>query len=395
MSHILKIEYSIGLLLMFGFINATIVPACSQVLVEVPLHDFSDRNSVPLVCGKVVSFTDKAIQVQDGLKITHVLPIRNISRGDQKFIIALKKANKRSLKQEAEAIDLFNEIESGTAKNQLKSLQRIAKIGPSATSLSEDIGAVALESPNDKIAAAALQTFASICLREPSSTETLLNILNSRSDVLAIIEQDPEMFFNELVRIGPYGEPILIPAAYTGEMRFNLKKKPQAPAALPTVAGKKNSIRALACFALSQIRTASARTAALAVLKSAETPVNNQTDLHTVSRVFIGSAKGGQVITGPWSPSLNRHQESLPREVAMWRENSKTGTKAAINLSRLHALSRLRRFFDRDGNFILRGTFESFSDGLVLITDENKERVAIQFDKFSDDDKKWVREKSK
>jgi len=374
----LAIESSIGLLWVVGFINAAISPACSQVLVDVPLRDFSDRNSVPLVCGKVVSFTDQAIQVQDGLKITHILPMRGLSRSDQKFII-----------------DLFNQIESESSKTQLKSLQRIAQIGPVATSLSEDIATLAIESSDGKVAAAALVTFTSICPRDTSSTKTILEILNARPDVLAIIEQNPTTFFDSLARIGPYAEPILNTAAFTGEMRFDLKKKPKTPTALPTVKGKKNSIRAAACFALSHIKTASSRASVLLVLQSAETPINDQIDLFTVSQIYMGSAKGGQVISSAWEASLKRNEKRLPREAATWRETSKVSMKASINKSRLLVLSRLKRFFDRQGNYMLRGTLQSFSDGLVLISDENKKRVAIEIEKFSVEDKKWIQEKTK
>jgi len=172
--HVSVIKYACWILLIVAMSTVSTRPVDAQILVDVPLHDFSDRNSKPLVCGTVVSFTDKAIQVQDGLNITHVLQIRGLSKGDQKFIIALRKANKKSLKQEAAAKVQLEAIESGSAKNQLKSLEIIAKSGLSATSLSQDVGRLGIESPDDQIATAALQTFASICPRDPKTPRRFL-----------------------------------------------------------------------------------------------------------------------------------------------------------------------------------------------------------------------------
>ena len=109
----------------------------------------------------------------------------------------------------------------------------------------------------------------------------------------------------------------------------------------------------------------------------------------------MGCAKSGYSVFGISAEVIKRNESRFPREVAAWREASKMGSKLSASTNKLRALSQLKRFFDSNDDYLLRGTLESYSDGLVLITNENKERLAIEFEKFSTDDKRWILEQSK
>jgi len=379
-----------GLILLFVTLSC-VSSINAQLPGEVPLHDFSDRKSGPQVCGSVVSYTDEAIQVKDGLGIIHVLAMKSISLSDQKFVKSLKTAHKNWSKQKEEANELFDKLGSGTSKAQIKILNRIAKIGPAASALAPNIGLLAEQSDETQLAASALQSFIAICPRK-DSISTILRVLKAQPEIVAIIKEDPRAFFESLVRLGPYGETILITTAFTGEVNFASKKEPKEPTAFPTVNGPKNLVRATACFSLAQIKTAKSMNASRLVLRSAEVPVNGQVDTRTISQLFLGSAIGGRTIFGDWAEAVTRYKKKMPRETGIWIKHSKINMEMSIENSRLVALSKLRRFSDSNGKFLLRGNFESFSDGLVLITDENKNRVAIEFDRFSTFDKSWIEE---
>lgn len=365
----------------------------AQFFELIPLHEFENRKSIPITCGRVIGFSDDSIEIEDGNNIHHGIRIKDLSTADQQFVRSLRDSLKVFRKQQNEADKLAHKLNSGSDKLKFRALNKLKSLGPAARQHTELVVGVG-NSDDVDFAASALETYMIICPADKASYEKVVTILANDPRLFNAFQDSPQALLEQLVKFGSHAEGLLIHAAFTGEIDLEAKGSAGTkPAIFTTIYGPKNKIRASAARALCQIRTDIANKATIAIVSAASRPINGRWDTETIRQTLIGCEKSARSTV--LFSTFAKFKTSFPQEYAAWTRSHKKREAVRKESERLIRSSKMRSFSDQNGSFLVRGSVEAVSDNRVLLTNHHLQRVAIDFIKFSKADQTWIVENQK
>ncbi|MDB4483527.1 SHD1 domain-containing protein [bacterium] len=376
----------VTLTLLLGLINSD---AKAQFSNNLPLCDFFDKAGNPLVTGRIISITRKNIEVLNGLDKRFVLDINNLSKINLEFIKQVKRSYELYEKRKNECDNFIKKIHKNSTDSQIKrALKKLAECGLAVEDHHNWAAGVLVNSETLSTRAAALEAFLATCPKTEKSYQFLKHRLAVDPDLSVAFEAAP---FSLISKIGAYGNisiPFLTNAVNTGEIRFDFSKIPvQMKQIYLRRKSHKFQIHLAAITALCNINNTESNDSIFAAISFAERPINGLIDHATIFAAYSTFAKNGARLSGRHSDFKNKYDTVFPKESKAWLQNAR-----GIGSPNRHIAhrSKMRRFSDRSGNFLVFADIETVSDGQVVLTNHLMQRISVPLAKFSDSDQVWL-----
>ena len=382
-------------ILFLAFTGSVCCEAHAQYLELIPLHLFKDRKSTPITCGKIVSLQRDAIKVRDGNSQIFLIPVKDLSYQDQRFIKSIKDGLKIYERRRADAEKAIVRLNSGSLSVKKKSLERISSLNYSAMSISNSIAQFTDNEEDIDTQYDGLLTYIKICPANAQSLEITFSMVRKHKQLFSKIQKSPDEFIVGLGKFGLEAEKILIQIAYSCSLQLlDLKQDAQKnslenPRDLTTTRSSKNKIRAAASKALLQIKADSANKAIIKIVNSAAKPINGRVDTFTIKAILAGLSDNARA-PSTFSTVISKFELKFPVEYRNWINRWNAYLPEYQTQQKLKISSKMRNFFDKNKKFLVRGNVLTFDKQLVVLIDANNQRYAFEIIHLSSADQKWI-----
>lgn len=368
-------------------------PASAQWSDSIPLHDFFNKQREPLITGKVLSISRSEVEIENGLGEKFKLSINSLSKNNQEFIRSIKRSYDYFLRTQKESNRLIERLNPNSSKSTvLRAMTKLANYNLAAQTHTEWIANLLIKTEDLDAKLAALNAFVSICPKNEKSYQFLEKTLLEDKRLLMTLNDQGDFFIGKIGRFGSTGHPVnkvLIHATNTGELRFDFSKTKVEKSSIPLkVKSKKHNIHLAALASLCKQKLGGdAAATVFGAIKFAERSLNGSIDHLTIYTAYSAFALDGKLLAGEYSTFMNKYKKKYPTEGEQWIRNAKSMTVQDLNIDRR---SRMRRFNDRAGNFLVFAEIESTRDGQVVLTNHLMKRISVSLAKFSDSDQVWL-----
>lgn len=380
-------------ILFFIFFGILTSPTLAQWSDTIPLHDFFNRRGEPIITGKVISISKTEIEIENGLGEKSKFAINSLSKNNQAFIRSIKRSYDNFVKNKNESSRMLERLNLNSSKSTvLRALTKLANYNLAAQTHTEWIANLLIKTEDLDVKLAALNAFASICPKNEKSYQFLEKTLLEDNRLLMTLNDQGDFFIGKIGLFGSTGQPVnkvLIHAINTGELRFDFSKtKVQKNPISLKVKSKKHNIHLAALASLcTQNLGGDAAATVFGAIKFAERPLNGSIDKLTIYTAYLAFAEEGKTLAGSYSEFMNKYTKTFKRESALWIRKAQTNTTLDRQIKQR---SKMRRFQDRAGNFLVFAEIENINDGRVVLQNHLSKRISIPISKFSNEDQAWL-----